>query len=251
MFSLRIWIMHNQTITPPPDRGIVADFCNAFPAVLGPRFWPRAGRLVGVIVLLAVLRSIVADWSTVASGSMIPTLLVGDRVLVNKLAYDLKVPFTTLHIARWRDPHRGDVIIFLAPTTGLRLVKRVIGVPGDLLEIRDNIIYLNGVAAECRRTSADASLPQDHTLLMERLGPFEVPHSMIESPKLSGRRTFTPTEISAGKYFVMGDNRDESFDSRYFGLVDRSQILGRTGCVLISLNPDCMPRWRRMLKSFP
>ena len=83
-----------------------------------------------VLVLMAV-RSAIADWNDVPSGSMNPTIVQGDRVFVNKLAYDLKVPFTTWHIAQWGNPKRGDIIVFFSPVDGTRLVKRVVGLPGD------------------------------------------------------------------------------------------------------------------------
>jgi len=237
--------------------GLLAEFLGAFPAVLGPRFWHRFRRVVGLIIVLAVLRSIAADWSTVASGSMVPTLLVGDRLLINKLAYDLKLPFTTLHLLNWGNPQRGELIVFLAPTSGLRLVKRVIGLPGDIVEMRDNVLYLNGVAAPAWPAGSagtgqiDARNQQGATLLMERIGPWKIPHGIRESHNVLARRSIQPTRILAGEYFVLGDNRDDSFDSRYFGLVDRSQILGRTSLVLISLDDSYLPRLRRVLISVP
>jgi signal peptidase I len=86
-----------------------------------------------VVAILAPLRSAVADWNDVPTGSMIPTILVGDRIFINKLAYDLKVPFTTWQVAKWADPARGDIIVFPSPADGVRLVKRVVAVPGDRL----------------------------------------------------------------------------------------------------------------------
>ena len=249
--------MPNQTINRPPNRGIATEFLDAFPAVLGPRFWPRLRRVVAVIVLLASLRSAVADWSTIGSGSMIPTFLVGDRVLVNKLAYDLKVPFTTLHLASWQNPRRGDVIVFLSPADGLHLVKRVIGVPGDIVEMRDDVLYLNGVAAstksaELRNSAQDGGQGnQQFTLLMEQIQPSEIPHAIMESGNRFARRSIEPTLVPAGKYFVLGDNRDDSLDSRYFGPVDRSEVLGRTSLVLISMNEHYLPRLRRVFKTLP
>src|SRR6266481_8840380 len=90
------------------------------------------------------IRSSLADWNVVPSGSMQPTILVGDRVLVNKLAYDLKVPFTTWHVLEWANPRRGDIVVFYSPYDGKRLVKRVVGLPGDTVELRNNALVLNG-----------------------------------------------------------------------------------------------------------
>src|SRR5207248_4580252 len=103
--------------------------------------------LVLALVLFAI-RSSLADWNDVPTGSMKPTIVEGDRVYVNKLAYDLKVPFTTWHIAEWSNPKRGDIVVFFSPHDGQRLVKRVIGLPGDTLELRNNILVVNGQPVE-------------------------------------------------------------------------------------------------------
>ena len=95
--------------------------------------------LVLALVVFAV-RSSLADWNDVPSGSMKPTILEGDRVYVNKLAYDLKVPFTTLHLLEWGNPKRGDIVVFYSPYDGKRLVKRVIGLPSDTIELRDDAL---------------------------------------------------------------------------------------------------------------
>jgi signal peptidase I len=102
-------------------------------------WWEWAKPLLIVVAIMAPLRSVVADWNDVPSGSMRPTILVGDRIWVNKLAYDLKVPFSTVHVMTWSDPQRGDIIVFRSPADGKRLVKRVVAVPGDLVELRDDI----------------------------------------------------------------------------------------------------------------
>src|SRR6516162_10613328 len=104
------------------------------------RWWRKEIRplLVMALVVFSV-RSSLADWNDVPSGSMQPTILVGDRVFVNKLAYDLKVPFTTLHLAEWSNPKRGDIVVFYSPYDGTRLVKRVVGLPGDSIELRNDV----------------------------------------------------------------------------------------------------------------
>jgi signal peptidase I len=104
--------------------------------------WVRPMALVAVVVF--PFKSAIADWNWVPSGSMKPTILEGDLVFVNKLAYDLKVPFTVQHIAQWKDPERGDIIVFFSPADGTRLVKRVIAGPGDSIEMRNNALFLNG-----------------------------------------------------------------------------------------------------------
>jgi signal peptidase I len=227
--------------------GITAEFLDAFPAVLGPKFWPRVRWIVGVVILFACVRSSVADWGTVPSGSMIPTLIVGDRVLVNKIAYDLKLPFTTIHLFRWSDPERGDVIVCFEPKTGLRLVKRVIGLPGDVIEMRDNVFFINGKPAQYQPAEFNASnLPdpkdgEHHLLLLETISSF-IGHPVMLTPFVPACRSFESATVPPGKYFVMGDNRDQSLDSRYFGFVDRSQIIGKASRVLITLGDYCLPR---------
>src|SRR6516162_5299237 len=109
------------------------------------RIWWRKDIRPLLITALAMfaVRSSLADWNDVPTGSMKPTILEGDRVYVNKLAYDLKVPFTTMHLAQWSDPQRGDIVVFYSPYDGKRLVKRVIGLPGDTLELRNNSLVIN------------------------------------------------------------------------------------------------------------
>src|ERR1017187_10571202 len=94
--------------------------------------------LLILVLVMCALRSAIADWNDVPTGSMKPTILEGDRVFVNKLAYDLKVPFTTWHLAQWDNPKRGEVVVFFSPTDGVRLVKRVVGLPGDRIELANN-----------------------------------------------------------------------------------------------------------------
>src|SRR5438874_4693112 len=120
------------------------------------RLWRKEIR--PMLILAAILfsiRSSLADWNDVPTGSMKPTILEGDRVFVNKLAYDLKVPFTTRHLAEWSNPRRGDIVVFFSPHDGKRLVKRVIGLPGDTIELRNNVLVLNGQAVEYKPISEE------------------------------------------------------------------------------------------------
>src|SRR5437763_5053033 len=100
-----------------------------------------------MLLVISSLRSALADWNDVPTGSMKPTIEEGDRVVVNKLAYDLKVPFTLVEIMKWSDPKRGDIVVLFSPADGVRLVKRVVAVPGDKLELRDNQLFINGNGA--------------------------------------------------------------------------------------------------------
>ena len=99
--------------------------------------------LLITVLVLSAFRSAIADWNDVPTGSMKPTILEGDRVFVNKLAYDLKFPFTTWHLAQWDNPKRGDIVVFYSPLDGKRLVKRVVGLPGDRIELRNNRLLVN------------------------------------------------------------------------------------------------------------
>jgi len=210
--------------------------------------------LIMALVMFAA-RSSFADWNTVPTGSMKPTILEGDRIFVNKLAYDLKVPFTTLHIAEWSAPKRGDIVVFYSPKDGTRLVKRTVGLPGDTVELRANKLIINGETVEYKPiaeelladvSSTDRSISEYAT---EQLPGRS--HSVAAIPALPARRDFGPIQVPAGCYFMMGDNRDNSYDSRYFGAVKRNRILGHATAVIASLDADhhWRPRWDRFFSS--
>src|SRR3954452_8585833 len=97
-----------------------------------------------MLLIISSLRSALADWNDVPTGSMKPTIQEGDRVVVNKLAYDLKIPFTMVEVAKWGDPRRGDIVVLFSPLDNVRLVKRVIGLPGDRVAMIDNALFING-----------------------------------------------------------------------------------------------------------
>src|SRR4029079_7748360 len=109
-----------------------------------------------MILVISSLRSALADWNDVPTGSMKPTIQEGDRVVVNKLAYDLKIPFTTTEIVKWGDPKRGDIVVLFSPRDGTRLVKRVVAIPGDKVELRDNIVFINGRIAKQSPITTDS-----------------------------------------------------------------------------------------------
>jgi signal peptidase I len=205
-----------------------------------------------VVVVFGSFRSVIADWNDVPTGSMEPTVLVGDRIFVNKLSYGLRIPFTQHWLTRWSGPQRGDIVVCFSPKDGTRLVKRVVGLPGDTLELRDNILHINGVPAGYVQVdpSTLGPTPADNTFheyFAENLGP--ITHVMMDTPGIRAARTFEPLVIPPGRYFMMGDNRDNSFDSRFFGFIDQAQILGRSGRVIFSLDKQhaYLPRWGRFL----
>jgi len=216
------------------------------------RWWREEIRpfLILALVLFAI-RSSLADWNDVPTGSMRPTILEGDRIFVNKLAYGLKFPFTTWHLAEWSDPQRGDIAVFYSPHDGKRLVKRVVGLPGDTIELRNNQLVINGAVLEYEPI-AEASLRDVPPA--ERAGRFfaseQLPgriHAVAGYPPAPALRTFGPVRVAEGHYFMMGDNRDDSFDSRYWGTVERQRIIGRATTVVLSLDRQhyWLPRWQR------
>ena len=195
-----------------------------------------------IVMVMFSFRSALADWNDVPSGSMKPTILQGDRVFVNKLAYDLKIPFTLKRIAKWADPDVGDIVVFFGKKDGTRLVKRVIGKPGDTIEIRDHKLYLNGEAVDYTKVDGaqfgDLSLdfPVDHAFYNERLG--DVDHIMMHQVGSNFGGNMKKTTVPEDSYFVMGDHRDNSYDSRFWGFIGRERIVGKANTVVFSLNPD-------------
>jgi signal peptidase I len=208
------------------------------------------------VLVLCSFRSAVADWNIVPTGSMNPSIVEGDRIFVNKLAYGLKVPFTTVHLAHWSAPGRGEVVVFYSPVDGTRLVKRVVGLPGDVVAMVNNQLIINGQPmnyAPLGAADAAALSPQQlagHAYASESLGARA--HPVMATPAVPARRNFGPVTVPAGQYFMLGDNRDNSADSRYIGFVPRDSIVGRSSSIVLSLDPDThLPRWNRTMKSLP
>ena len=211
------------------------------------------GQLLMFAVLLFAGRSAIADWNRIPSGSMEPTVYVGDLILVNKLAYDLKVPFTTTHLMEWSNPRRGEIVVFYHPDDGKRMVKRVIGVPGDIIEMRNNRLIINGQSVSYQLDATDLSYPllkeeKDLTVIAtEHLS--EISHSVMALPSQSALRSFEPVNVPEDEFFMLGDNRDNSADSRYFGFVPRKQVVGRVERVLASWDKENLyqPRFERFM----
>jgi len=219
------------------------------------RFWRGWGiSIVTAFIIATSFKSAVADLNDIPTGSMKPTILEGDRIFINKLAYDLKIPYTTVHLARWADPKRGDIVVFYSPQDGKRLIKRVIGLPGDKVAMYKNHLFINGTAIEYRAINPD-TMDEDifkqrsgNLLLIEKLD--KASHAVMLTPSRPSLHSFEPITISEGKYFMMGDNRDNSADSRFFGFVDRGKIVGRAITVVISRDGSIFhPRWNRFFKA--
>lgn len=213
----------------------------------------RSGALSFGMMLLGLLafRSAVADWHDVPSGSMQPTLLIGDRIVVDKLAYDVKLPFVGARLYARGAPARGDIVTCRSPADGKRLVKRVAGIPGDVIAMRDNRLVVNGAAV--------AYLPADAEELARQVGAEAAgwafrtealpghPHAVAFSG--GGRRPDVPEfRVPADHYFLLGDNRDLSADSRWFGFVARRDIAGRV--IGLAGSVDIAHRWRPRWERF-
>jgi signal peptidase I len=220
------------------------------------RFWRQWRLSIFIIVFIVIpVKSSLADWNWVPSGSMNPTILEGDLIYVNKLAYDLRFPLTMYRLAKWSDPERGDIVICFSPDDGTRLVKRIIAQPGDIVEMKNNVIYLNGErlnynSIDSKNTkSLPRKLRDKSVLAVEDLDGIN--HMVMSVPSIRAKRNFGPTVVPEGKYFVMGDNRDCSRDSRYFGFVERKSIVGKAKGIIGSfdITDKFQPRFKRFFES--
>lgn len=212
--------------------------------------WLRANKgFVLFLCLFGIFRTAVADWNPIPSGSMRPNLLEGDVVLVNRLAYDIKLPLTDVVLAHLGEPARGDVVTFSSPRDGVRLIKRVIAVPGDVVEMRNERLVINGRGADYallgRAVEPVGGGHADALRLTETMGSER--HRIQVMPKVDAARSFGPVTIPKDRFLMLGDNRDNSADSRYIGLVPRKLLIGRAERVLVSADyqGNWMPRPER------
>ena len=178
-----------------------------------------------VILVVLLLRSFVVEPFRIPSGSMLPTLLIGDFILVNKFTYGLRLPVLDTKIVPLGEPHRGDVIVFRYPEDpSVDYIKRVIGVPGDVIAYRNKVLYVNGKQAVQDVLGVYQDSYQSQVdLRVEQLGP--VKHDILinrDAPAVD----FT-VKVPPHSYFAMGDNRDNSRDSRYWGFVPERNLVGR------------------------
>ena len=214
------------------------------------KLWKENKYLVMFFVLMFMFRSAIADWNEVPTGSMKPTIVEGDRIFVNKMAYDIRVPFTHISLIKRADPRRGDIIIFDSEKADKRLVKRVIGIPGDIVELHNDVLTVNG--KQLQYTKYQSSQREANTIIDKTEDLLGVEHLVRITPSRQGYfSSFPPIKVPAGQYFVMGDNRDNSADSRFIGYVPRDEIVGRSSTVVMSLDYDnyYMPRSGRFFHS--
>lgn len=184
---------------------------------------------IATALLLALfIRTFIVQAFKIPSGSMIPTLQIGDHILVNKLSYGIRMPFLEKYLLEYNQPRRGDVVVFIFPEDRTKdFIKRVIGVEGDVVEVKDKKIYINNK-------------------------PVDDPHAYFEGDDALGealqtRDDYGPTRVPKNHIFVMGDNRDRSYDSRFWGFVDLQDVRGKAFLIYWSWDgSDRWVRWERI-----
>jgi signal peptidase I len=207
--------------------------------------------LIGFAVFLGLRAFLLQTW-VITSGSMEGTLLVGDLLVLNKAAYGAPVPGTSLRLPGYTDPRRGDVVVFRAQHDTLDVIKRLIGLPGDTLEMREAMLFINGVKQVepyVRHTMPDGNGTHPWMQWQNQylIGDVDT------ADYLPTRDDWGPLLIPPGRYFLLGDNRDESLDSRFWGLLDPARVKGKAALVYYSYERDAIKpfpwlhvRWDRI-----
>jgi signal peptidase I len=194
---------------------------------------------------MSVFRSAVADWYTVPTGSMQPTIKEGDRIIVNKMAYDLKLPFSQVSLLTTGEPKRGEIVVFESKAADNRLIKRMIGLPGDVVEMKNETLYINGTRLKHQITQQNAQ----QLFAIEQVD--SVTHTIrIDKDKSNQLSNFSPIKVPTGHYLVLGDNRRNSADSRVYGFVPRHELTGKATTIAFSVNYDnyYLPRENRFFR---
>lgn len=230
------------------------------------------------ILAVLVIRSVLIEPFQIPSGSMIPTLAIGDFIVVSKVGYGLRVPFTDIELAALGEPERGDVVVFIYPPTQSKdpwcpvkraarvvsfglfngpdqdcttdFIKRIVGLPGDTVELRDSVVYVNG--KEMPRSPEGTMDVRDQNCSVDQARMYEedlegVKHPVLQATSfLNLHADFGPYTVPPGHYFVLGDNRDNSQDSRFWGTVPRENIKGKAKFVWLSMDSCARSlRWER------
>ena len=202
--------------------------------------------LISVLLIVLVIRSFIVEPFTIPSGSMLPTLQVHDFILVNKFSYGLRLPVTNTKIIPVGEPERGDVMVFKFPEdTRQNFIKRVVGLPGDRVAVRDNVVYVNGEPVERELVDSGRIAPRVwRREYIEHLG--EAEHLIWQEglidpyngePRIPQGGTQGEWEVPEGSYFVMGDNRDNSNDSRFWGVVPERLVVGEAFLIWMHWDP--------------
>jgi len=186
--------------------------------------WEYAKAIITALILAMLIRTFIIQAFKIPSGSMVPTLLIGDHILVNKFLYGTKIPFSGKRMLMFKKPERGDIIVFKYPENPSKdFIKRVVAVEGDVIESKNKILHVNGnMVNEPYAQHTDSS--------MRPMG-------------IEPRDNFGPVIVPKDKYFVMGDNRDQSYDSRYWGYVDMKDIKGKA--LILYWSWDSEKNWVR------
>jgi signal peptidase I len=208
-------------------------------------FWKNNKLFILFILLMSVFRSAVADWYTVPTGSMQPTIKEGDRIIVNKMAYDLKFPFSQVTLLTTGEPKRGEIIVFESRAADNRLIKRMIGLPGDVIEMKNEKLFINGSELNYQITDEIA----EQLFATEQLDSI-THHIRIDQNKSNQLSNFSSITVPAGHYLVLGDNRRNSADSRVYGFVPRHELKGKATTIAFSFDYDnyYIPRENRFFK---
>ena len=194
------------------------------------KLWVENRGFILFLFLFGLFRTAIADWSPIPSGSMRPSLLEGDMVLVNRVAYDLKIPLTDIALTRIDEPRIGDIVVFYSPKDDTRLIKRLVALPGDTVEMRQGVLIINGEAAQYSdavqvQEAVDEQLVLPALRMREHLGKRDSTVQWL--PGVQSLRSMAAFRVPEGHYWMMGDNRDNSLDSRFWGFVPEANIVGK------------------------
>jgi signal peptidase I len=209
-------------------------------------------QLIIFLVLMSTFRSAIADWYTVPTGSMLPTIQEGDRIIVNKMAYDLRFPFSNISLASLDSPKHGEIIVFESKSASLRLIKRIIGLPGDIVSMQNEVITVNGKQLPQRvfKNSQVQTNTNKFNYYSEKIG--NINHRInIDSNASNALSNFAPVVVPKGHYLVLGDNRRHSADSRVYGFVPHHELRGKATAVAFSVdyNNYYIPRSERFFQN--
>ena len=205
-------------------------------------FWREWRGLIVFLTMIIALRMVIVDWNHVPSRSMVPTIIPGDRIIVDKLAYGFRLPFSNIEVMQWDSPKRSQVIVFRAPNTNILTVKRVIGLPGDRVSWDGDSLRINEENAVYRALPAEKGLAfqlPDYSHTRRRQERLLGEQRDILQYRITPRRgggAFHDVVVPDNHYLVLGDNRDNSGDFRKFGFVPRRNVVGQATHVLFSLN---------------
>ena len=237
IWAIDAWFL--QPRRPAPDKGeqpgepVIVEYARSF--------FP-------VLLIVLIVRSFLFEPFRIPSSSMVPTLLVGDFIFVNKYTYGLRLPVTNTKIVDIGEPQRGDVIVFKLPADpGTNYIKRLVGLPGDTVVYQRGNLFINGERVETEELGEYRGEGQRGAVLYnEKLGDGE--HAMLLMPEQARQRAGGTYRVPEGHYFMMGDNRDNSKDSRFrgVGLIPENRVVGKAVRIWMNWSIPDMPKWGRI-----